>query len=73
MNVCVKCGYRGLTWADAKRSYARMAASGVDLDKVKAELSLMCGGKCTTAALKEMGLRSPSRPSRSLFHDARQT
>jgi hypothetical protein len=49
-----------------------MAASGVDLDKVKAELSPMCGGKCTTAALKDMGLRSPPRPSRSLFHDARQ-
>jgi hypothetical protein len=62
VNVCVKCGYRGLTWSDAKRSYARMMASGVDEAVVKASLSPMCGGKCTTTVLKGMGLRSPARP-----------
>ena len=62
MSICVRCGYRGLTWSDAKKSYARLVASGVDEATAKDSLSPMCGGKCTTAALKEMGLRSPRPP-----------
>ena len=54
MKICVRCGYRGVTWSDSKRSYARMREAGVD-DAKRKELSPMCGGKCTTAVLKEMG------------------
>jgi len=57
MKICVRCGYRGLTWSDSKRAYARMVEAGVPLRMVQ-ELSPMCGGKCATAAIKEMGLHT---------------